>query len=52
MSLLHPIVEVLMQEDGGPSKIPSIYKHLITGQDAHIKPTVTKFGSTAKTKKS
>ena len=41
VALLHPIVEVIIHEDGGPSKIPSIFKHLLNKEDSHIYPSYT-----------
>ena len=51
MTLLHPIVEVIVHEDGGPQKIPSIYKHLMPQEDSHIGPSFTQIDKSATSKK-
>jgi len=40
-----------VHEDGGPSKIPSIFKYLLPREDSHIKPSYTQINSSSKTKK-
>ena len=52
VTLLHPIVEIIIQEDGGPFKIPSIYKHLLSREDSHISPSVTQPKNKTTTKQS
>lgn len=51
VTMLHPIVEAIVHEDGGPLKIPSIYKKLLQKEDSHIGPSYTQLSKNAKSKK-
>ena len=51
LALLHPIVEVIIHEDGGPSKLPSIFKSLLHKDDSHIGPAYTQIEKNSKQSK-
>lgn len=48
---MHPIVEVIVHEDGGVAKIPSIFKHLLNREDSHIGPSFTQLAKETKASK-
>ena len=39
VTLLHPVVGVIVSQEGGTNKIPSIHKELLNGQDDFIVPS-------------
>ena len=51
VTLLHPIVEVIIHEDGGIAKIPSIFKHLLNREDSHIGPSYSIMSKSTKSSK-
>jgi hypothetical protein len=39
VTLLHPVVGVIVSQDGGTNKIPTIHKELLHDEDSFIVPS-------------